>query len=239
MSGSIQSEDDQVGVELHRLRERVAAARAPATSKPRTAARWLRHRRSPARRRRRGLSRRRRDWRFRSAGSWSNRVTGRCGLSVKRGRRAVSLLWMFTRCSTAAAPRRLTTSSDTGAVRNGQARAEYDDPRRGPARPPLAVAARARAHRPRGGRRRLLRSRLSPSPPPRRRDHAPWTRRPSAPDWPLALPLLSPLDLLGDRFLSLAHMLQHADRGRGSALILLAPVGRLSSRSRPGCSPRQ
>jgi cytochrome c oxidase assembly factor CtaG len=61
-------------------------------------------------------------------------------------------------------------------------------------------------------------------------DHAPWTRAVlfAAGLALLLLPLVSPLDLLGDRFLLSAHMLQHVLIGDAApALILLALRGPL------------
>jgi len=63
-----------------------------------------------------------------------------------------------------------------------------------------------------------------------RADHAPWTRVAlfAAGLALLLLPLVSPLDLLGDRFLLSAHMLQHVLIGDAApALILLALRGPL------------
>src|SRR5262249_9765623 len=63
-----------------------------------------------------------------------------------------------------------------------------------------------------------------------RYDHAPWTRVAlfAAGLALLLLPLVSPLDLLGDRYLLSAHMLQHVLIGdAGPALILLAIRGPL------------
>jgi cytochrome c oxidase assembly factor CtaG len=63
-----------------------------------------------------------------------------------------------------------------------------------------------------------------------RSDHAPWTRVVlfAAGLAFLLLPLLSPLDLLGDRYLLSAHMLQHVLIGdAGPALVLLSLRGPL------------
>jgi cytochrome c oxidase assembly factor CtaG len=63
-----------------------------------------------------------------------------------------------------------------------------------------------------------------------RADHAPWTRAAlfAAGLALLLIPLVSPLDLLGDRFLLSAHMLQHVLIGDAApALILLALRGPL------------
>jgi cytochrome c oxidase assembly factor CtaG len=63
-----------------------------------------------------------------------------------------------------------------------------------------------------------------------RADHAPWTRAVlfAAGLLLLLLPLVSPLDLLGDRYLLSAHMLQHVLIGDAApALILLAVRGPL------------
>src|SRR5262245_2748038 len=63
-----------------------------------------------------------------------------------------------------------------------------------------------------------------------RSDHAPWTRVAlfATGFELLLLPLLSPLDLLGDRYLLSAHMLQHVLIGdAGPALVLLSLRGPL------------
>jgi cytochrome c oxidase assembly factor CtaG len=86
---------------------------------------------------------------------------------------------------------------------------------------PIALAAVAAACFVRGFLRLRRRGRA---------DHAPWTRAAlfGAGLAFLLLPLISPLDLLGDRFLLSAHMLQHVLIGdAGPALILLALRGPL------------
>jgi cytochrome c oxidase assembly factor CtaG len=86
---------------------------------------------------------------------------------------------------------------------------------------PVALAAVAAACFARGFLRLRRRGRA---------DHAPWTRVALfvAGLALLLLPVVSPLDLLGDRFLLSAHMLQHVLIGdAGPALILLAVRGPL------------
>lgn len=86
---------------------------------------------------------------------------------------------------------------------------------------PIALAAVAAACFARGFLRLRRRGRA---------DHAPWTRAVlfTAGLALLLLPLVSPLDLLGDRFLLSAHMLQHVLIGDAApALILLALRGPL------------
>ena len=86
---------------------------------------------------------------------------------------------------------------------------------------PVAVAAVAAACFTRGFLRLRRRGRS---------DHAPWTRVAlcAAGLGLLVLPLVSPLDLLGDRYLLSAHMLQHVLIGdAGPALVLLSLRGPL------------
>ena len=102
---------------------------------------------------------------------------------------------------------------------------------REPARPALAVAARAGGDGARGRRGGAASPAASSgfaggAAPTTRRGRAPCSSPPASRS--CVLPLVSPLDVLGDRYLLSAHMLQHMLIGdAGPALILLALRGPL------------